>query len=45
MPVQGMDKFKHYVNLDKVEDRFRQLLHNFEFSTIKDYLNTKKDLL
>jgi polysaccharide deacetylase family protein (PEP-CTERM system associated) len=31
-------KFRHYVNLDKTEDRFRKLLGDFQFSTIHQIL-------
>ena len=32
-------KFRHYVNLDKTENKFKKLLTDFQFTSIKDYLN------
>ena len=37
--IHGMSKFKHYLNLDKVENRFRRLLEDFKFLSIKEYIN------
>ena len=35
-----LSKFRHYINLDKTELRFKQLLTDFNFSSIKDLLET-----
>jgi polysaccharide deacetylase family protein (PEP-CTERM system associated) len=32
-------KFRHYVNLDKTEDRFRRLLKDFNLSSVRDIWN------
>ena len=34
-------KFRHYVNLHKTEEKFKQLLEDFEFTSIQNYLNLK----
>jgi hypothetical protein len=31
-------RFRHYVNLDKTESRFKRLLGDFRFSTIRELL-------
>jgi polysaccharide deacetylase family protein (PEP-CTERM system associated) len=33
--------FRHYLNLDKTEDRFTRLMQDFSFSTIDDVLNRR----
>jgi len=38
MAVTGFDKFKHYVNLDKTETKFRRLLRDYHFAPVKDVL-------
>ena len=35
-------KFRHYVNLDKTEKKFKKLLSDFQFTSISDYLDLKK---
>jgi hypothetical protein len=37
--VAMKSKFRHYVNLDKTEKRFKKLLADFRFSAISDVLN------
>ena len=34
----NLSKFRHYVNLDKTEDRFRRLLNDFNFSSVKEIM-------
>jgi polysaccharide deacetylase family protein (PEP-CTERM system associated) len=34
----NLSKFRHYVNLDKTEEKFRRLLKEFNFSSIRDIL-------
>lgn len=34
-------RFRHYLNLDKVENRFRRLLSNFSFVPIRDLMDKK----
>jgi polysaccharide deacetylase family protein (PEP-CTERM system associated) len=34
----NLSKFRHYVNLDKTESKFRRLLGDFQFSTIRQLL-------
>ena len=34
-----LSKFRHYVNLNKTEDRFKRLLNEFNFSSIKESLD------
>jgi hypothetical protein len=34
----NLSKFRHYVNLDKTEERFRRLLSEFKFSSIRQIL-------
>ena len=34
----NLSKFRHYVNLDKTEERFRRLLKDFSFSSVKGIL-------
>jgi len=36
--VSSRSRFRHYVNLDKTEDRFRRLLIDFSFSSVKRIL-------
>lgn len=35
-------KFRHYINLDKTETKFRKLLGDFQFSTIRDWLEQNR---
>ncbi len=34
----NLSKFRHYVNLDKTELKFRKLLGDFQFSTVRDVI-------
>jgi polysaccharide deacetylase family protein (PEP-CTERM system associated) len=36
-----LSKFRHYVNLDKTETRFRRLLMDFDFSSIREIMKLK----
>jgi polysaccharide deacetylase family protein (PEP-CTERM system associated) len=36
--LSSRSKFRHYINLDKTESKFRRLLGDFQFSTIKKLL-------
>ena len=36
--LSSRSKFRHYINLDKTESKFRRLLGDFQFSTIKQLL-------
>jgi polysaccharide deacetylase family protein (PEP-CTERM system associated) len=36
--ASNLSKFRHYVNLDKTKDRFKKLLKDFKFSSIKQIL-------
>jgi len=36
--VSNLSKFRHYINLDKTEDKLRRLLTDFRFSSVKDVL-------
>jgi len=36
--ASSRSRFRHYVNLHKTEDRFRRLLEDFQFSTIRELL-------
>jgi polysaccharide deacetylase family protein (PEP-CTERM system associated) len=38
--ISMLSKFRHYVNLNKTEERFKKLLTDFNFSPIKDLLET-----
>jgi hypothetical protein len=38
--ISRKSKFRHYINLDKTESRFKKLLTDFNFSSIKDLLKT-----
>jgi hypothetical protein len=38
--ISRKSRFRHYVNLNKTEARFKKLLMDFEFSSIKDLLKT-----
>jgi len=38
MPAKPFDKFKHYVNLDKTESKFRRLLRDYHFAPVRDVL-------
>ena len=42
--VTRLSKFRHYVNLDKTEDRFRKLLKDFNFSSVRDILKLNNQL-
>jgi hypothetical protein len=33
-----LSKFRHYVNLNKTEGRFRKLLKDFKFSTVREII-------
>jgi polysaccharide deacetylase family protein (PEP-CTERM system associated) len=35
-----ISRFKHYVNIDKTEKKLKQLLDDFEFTTVREYLKT-----
>jgi hypothetical protein len=37
--VSFRSRFRHYINLDKTEERFKKLLFDFRFSGISDVLN------
>jgi Domain of unknown function (DUF3473)/Polysaccharide deacetylase len=37
-------KFRHYVNLDKTEDRFRKLLKDFNFSSVKEIMQLNNSI-
>lgn len=37
-PIGGFSRFRHYVNLDKTEVRFRRLLEDFRFAPVKEVL-------
>ncbi|HVP41537.1 MAG TPA: XrtA system polysaccharide deacetylase, partial [Candidatus Krumholzibacteriaceae bacterium] len=37
--LSSRSSFRHYVNLDKTESRFRRLLKDFQFSTVKNVLH------
>jgi hypothetical protein len=37
--ISMLSKFRHYVNLNKTEDRFKKLLTDFRFLAISDVLN------
>lgn len=36
--ASSLSKFRHYINLDKTEDKLKRLLSDFKFSTVKDIL-------
>jgi hypothetical protein len=38
--ISRKSRFRHYVNLDKTESKFKKLLSDFNFSSIKDLLET-----
>jgi polysaccharide deacetylase family protein (PEP-CTERM system associated) len=38
-------KFRHYVNLDKTETKFKRLLKDFQFSTVRDTLEKSSSTL
>lgn len=38
MKAGRFDTFKHYVNLDKTETKFRRLLHDYHFAPVRDVL-------
>jgi hypothetical protein len=40
--ISTLSKFRHYVNLDKTENRFKKLLGDFQFSTIRDLLEQNR---
>jgi polysaccharide deacetylase family protein (PEP-CTERM system associated) len=42
--VTHLSKFRHYLNLDKTEDRFRRLLKDFHFSSVRDILKLNNQL-
>jgi len=42
--VTHLPKFRHYLNLDKTEDRFRRLLKDFHFSSVRDILKLNNRL-
>jgi len=37
--ISRKSRFRHYVNLDKTESKFKKLLSDFRFSAISDVLN------
>jgi len=39
VPAKWLSRFRHYTNLEKCEERLRQLLHEFNFGTVRDGLN------
>jgi polysaccharide deacetylase family protein (PEP-CTERM system associated) len=42
--VSSRSKFRHYVNLDKTENRLRKLLKDFNFSSVRDILKLNNQL-
>ncbi|MFH1148237.1 MAG: XrtA system polysaccharide deacetylase [Pseudomonadota bacterium] len=40
-PVKA--RFRHYLNLAKVEDRFRRLLHDFKFAPVRDLIQEREN--
>lgn len=38
MKAAPVDRFKHYVNLDKTESKFRRLLRDYHFAPVRDVL-------
>ncbi len=36
-----VDEFKHYVNLEKTESKFRRLTNDFQFTTVRDILSAE----
>lgn len=40
MKAKAVDRFKHYLNLDKTEAKFRNMIRDFEFGTIQDSLKS-----
>lgn len=40
IPVRGLDRFRHYVNLDKTEEKFRRLLSDFSFAPARKVLES-----
>ena len=42
--VSSRSKFRHYVNLDKTENRLRKLLKDFNFSSVRDILKFNNQL-
>lgn len=43
--AKGVDRFKHYVNLDKTEAKFRQLLRDYHFAPARDVLASSIGLI
>jgi len=37
-----LSRFRHYVNISKTEEKFKQLLNDFEFKPIRDFLTLEK---
>lgn len=39
--IGGLSKFRHYVNLDKTEAKFRRLLEDFQFAPVKSVISNR----
>lgn len=42
--LSSRSKFRHYVNLDKTEERFRRLLKDFNFSSVKEIMQLNNSI-
>jgi len=40
----NLSKFRHYVNLDKTEEKFRRLLKDFNFSSVKEIIQLNNSI-
>jgi len=38
-----LERFRHYINISKTEEKLRYLLGDFKFKPIKDYLGSERD--
>jgi hypothetical protein len=42
--IQGLklkSRLRHYINLDKTENKFKRLLGDFQFSTVRDLIENR----
>jgi hypothetical protein len=41
MPVNFMTGLRHYVNIEKTENRLKQLLTDFKFTSVSDLIRSE----
>jgi polysaccharide deacetylase family protein (PEP-CTERM system associated) len=42
--MHKINRFRHYNNIEKTESRFDKMVHDFQFQSIADFIQSQKDL-